>query len=181
MDLQIFQSINNLAGRWGWLDWLGRFLATDVAYIVVGALALIWLLHKPSRRAIFVAFLSAAIARGVFVTVIRWLYHRPRPISVDAVHQLVTNDQWAFPSGHASFFFALAMGIYLYNKKWGAWLFVFAALMGLARIFVGVHWPSDILAGALLGVAVGYCVKMILDKKSAAGRSRTDMSCDTRF
>src|SRR3990167_579734 len=121
MDLEIFQAINNFAGRWGWLDWLGVFLAKDMAYIIVGVLVILWLLKRESRRAIIIAFISAGIARGVFVTLIRWLYHRPRPILVTDVHALVVNHEWSFPSGHASFFFALAMGIYLYNKKAGMW------------------------------------------------------------
>ena len=158
MDLKLFQFINDFAGRWGWLDWLGKFFATDVAYIVVVELVLFFILKKEHRKMIAVALISAGIARGIIVTIIRWLYHRPRPILVTDIHALVVNNEWSFPSGHASFFFALAMGVYLYNKKWGAWLFVLAALMGLARIFVGVHWPSDILAGAALGIVVGYGV-----------------------
>ena len=158
MDLQIFQAINNFAGRWSWLDWLGRFFATDVAYIIVIVMVLICILYKPLRRTIFVSFVSASIARGVIVTIIRWLYHRPRPILVTDVHALVVNNEWSFPSGHASFFFALATGVFLYNRKWGIVLYIFSVLMGLARIFVGVHWPSDILAGAALGIVVGYGV-----------------------
>ena len=96
------------------------------------------------------------------MVIIRALYHRVRPISVDAVHQLVTNDAWAFPSGHAAFFFALATGVLLYNKKLGTLYYIFAALMGLARIFIGVHWPTDILFGAALGMLTALGVDLVL-------------------
>ncbi len=114
---------------------------------------------------VIVALLSAGIARGILVTLIRLLYHRDRPVPVDALRRLVINTEWSFPSGHASFFFALAMGVYLYNRRWGAWLFVCAAIMGIARIFVGVHWPSDIVAGAVLGILVSLGVNYLVIKK----------------
>ncbi|MBU6414904.1 phosphatase PAP2 family protein, partial [Patescibacteria group bacterium] len=48
--------------------------------------------------------------------------------------------------------------ISLYNKKWGIWFFAAAILMDVSRIVAGVHFPSDILGGAMLGIAVGYLV-----------------------
>ncbi|MEK7583437.1 MAG: phosphatase PAP2 family protein [Patescibacteria group bacterium] len=168
MDLTIFQAINNFAGRWEWLDQLGIFLASGMAYVLVAVLVALWFLRKEQRRMVLVSIVSAVIARGVFVAIIRALYHRARPISVDAVHQLVTNDAWAFPSGHASFFFALATGVFLYNKKLGSVFYIFAALMGLARIFVGVHWPTDILVGAALGMLTALGVDLVLRNRFQA-------------
>lgn len=162
MDLGIFQSINNFAARWPWLDQVAIFLASGVGYVLVAVLAGIWIIRKRERRMVIVSILSAAIARGVLVTIIRFLYHRPRPIPVDAVHQLVINDAWAFPSGHASFFFALATGVFLYNKKLGLVFYASAALIGLARIFIGVHWPTDILVGAALGMLTALGVDLML-------------------
>ena len=162
MDLQIFQLINGFAGKWPWLDQLGIFLASGMAYVLVAVLILLFIFRKQHRRMVLISLVSAAIARCVFVAIIRALYHRARPISVDAVHQLVTNDAWAFPSGHASFFFALATGVFLYHKKLGVVYYVFAALMGLARIFIGVHWPTDILVGAALGMFTALGVDLAM-------------------
>jgi undecaprenyl-diphosphatase len=78
----------------------------------------------------------------------------------------------SFPSGHAAFFFALATAVTLFNKKvhpersrrTGIWLFVGAFLISLARIYAGVHYPSDILAGAAVGVFSGWLVWRIFKK-----------------
>ena len=154
MDLQIFQTINDFAGKWPWLDKVGIFVASGMAYVLFAVLVALWFLRKEHRRMVLMSILSAVIARGIFVEIIRAFYHRARPISVDAVHQLVTNDAWAFPSGHASFFFAIATSVFIYNTKLGYLFYIFAALMGVARIFIGVHWPTDIIVGASLGMLV---------------------------
>ncbi|MDO8521184.1 MAG: phosphatase PAP2 family protein [bacterium] len=60
----------------------------------------------------------------------------------------------SFPSSHATVFAALGMAIFWQNKKIGTWFLVGAALVGLARIAAGVHYPIDILAGFLLGGAL---------------------------
>jgi len=77
----------------------------------------------------------------------------------------------SFPSGHAAIYFALAVSIILFfrfsedisKRKWG-WRFLGAAfLIGVARIFIGFHWPSDILAGAIIGIISAVAIKKILD------------------
>lgn len=64
-------------------------------------------------------------------------------------------SSWSFPSGHTSSAFASATAIFAANKKWGAGAYVFAALMGFTRIYLGVHYFSDVLAGAVVGVIYG--------------------------
>ena len=81
-----------------------------------------------------------------------------------AVKQLIPESGYSFPSGHAAFYFALSMGVYLYNKKLGAAFFVVSVLMGIARIFAGVHWPADILGGALVGIVTALLVNFYARK-----------------
>jgi undecaprenyl-diphosphatase len=52
----------------------------------------------------------------------------------------------------------MATAIYLCNKKWGIWFVIAAILMNISRIVAGVHYPSDILGGAVVGIMVGYLV-----------------------
>ncbi len=107
----------------------------------------------------FTAVLAALLARFAVKGLILIFYANPRPYAGDfSVHQLVATpgeDFQSFPSGHALFFFAAATAIYCYDKKLGMAFFAAATAIGLARIFVGVHWPSDVLAGAVLGTITG--------------------------
>ena len=75
------------------------------------------------------------------------------------VHQLIFHEtSYSFPSGHAAFFAALAMVVFLYNRKAG-WIYFSAALfIGFARIYTGVHWPLDVLGGLILGAVIGFAV-----------------------
>ncbi len=83
-------------------------------------------------------------------------FHAPRPfVTFASVKPLVVETSFtSFPSGHATFFFALATAIYLYDKRAGKGFFVAAVLIALSRVIAGVHYPVDILAGAVLGVGI---------------------------
>ncbi len=112
---------------------------------------------------LWVCLISALTARFILVGLIRYLYYHPRPfIVLQNVNLLIPHDsESSFPSGHASFYFALAMGVYLYNKKAGYACLAIAGLIGFARIFVGVHWPLDILAGAVLGIVTALIIEFV--------------------
>ncbi|MBQ2924585.1 MAG: phosphatase PAP2 family protein, partial [Anaerotignum sp.] len=71
----------------------------------------------------------------------------------------------SFPSGHTSASFAAATAIYAINRKWGIAAYVFAAVMGFSRLYLGVHFPTDVLAGALVGTAAAMIIIRIFDAK----------------
>ena len=115
--------------------------------------------------------LSVILSRGVITEVIRFFYYRPRPFLTLNIQPLINSDQaGSFPSGHATAYFALAMVVYYFceknrenlSQKWEWWFMGAAILMGIARIFVGVHWPSDVLAGAIIGILSAVLIRGIL-------------------
>ncbi|MGD0977168.1 MAG: phosphatase PAP2 family protein [Minisyncoccia bacterium] len=169
LDTKIFFALNDLVGSPGFLSWLTVFFAIYWAYLL-GILFLVFLWLKPflaTRWKVFWAgIISVFISRGILTTVIRYFYHHPRPFAIYQVHQLVSESGNSFPSGHASFFFALSMIIFYYNKRWGTAFFVGSIVMGVARVMAGVHYPSDILGGALIGIIVGYFTASLISKDS---------------
>ena len=162
IDVKIFYFFNNLAGQWPILDQLIVFFGYYFPYFLATAFLLILYFSKYSRREKWQMFLtvavSAIISRFGFVSLIRLFYQRPRPFLIYQINQLIAKNAFSFPSGHAAFFFALAMAIYFYNKKWGAWFFAAAILMTLARVTAGIHYPTDILAGAIIGILSAYFI-----------------------
>ena len=160
LDTQIFFFLNDFAGQSPFLDSVIVFFASYLAYILVAAFVAFLFFSAYTKREkweiLAVTVISAGIARGFITEVIRYFYHRPRPFTELGIHPLFTDSAWSFPSGHATFFFAMATAIYLYNRKWGMWFFAGTVLVTLARVAAGVHYPSDILGGAIIGVFTGY-------------------------
>ena len=151
----LFHKINYFAGQNIWLDRFMIFSAEWLGYLLIAGVIFFFLKNRQKyKEMLIVSIGSAAIARFVFVEVIRWLYYSPRPflVTTDFVQLINHETTSSFPSGHTTFYFALATGIYLYNKKVGYAYFALAGLIGFARIFGGVHWPLDIIGGAVLGV-----------------------------
>jgi undecaprenyl-diphosphatase len=107
---------------------------------------------------------SALLARLVFVYLIRLAYQRRRPFHDRPIKNLLKNgwfyndNEWSFPSGHASFFFALGTAAMSFNVWLSAGLLGAASLISVSRVLAGVHYWSDVLAGAGLGLMVGWVV-----------------------
>lgn len=166
MDFYLFQQINQFAGRWNCLDSLGIFFAKYFEYVLILCLILFLVLNFKKRwKTVIVAFVSAVLARFVIVEFIRWLWQRPRPFIANNVNLLLDYPNKAsFPSGHAAFYFALSTIVYFYNKKIGILFYLGSFLICLARVFVGIHWPTDILAGAIIGILFGWLIYKISKK-----------------
>jgi undecaprenyl-diphosphatase len=163
MDYFMFQKINGLAGSWPFLDALGIFFARYFEYILDVS---VFLLFIKKWRIIAQAFLAAGIARLAIVNIIRWIVHRPRPFVDNPVNLLLPETlATSFPSGHAVFYFALSFIVYKYNQKAGIAFFAASFLISISRVFVGVHWPSDILAGALIGIFCAWLVVKFIPKR----------------
>ena len=169
-DLLTFRYFNNLAGNNLGLDYLGIFLADYLPYLVIIFLFVSFLWFKKERLKniimFSVAFSSGLIARFIVKSFILIFYQRPRPyVALQSVHKLISmspGENWqSFPSGHAIFFFALATAIYFNNKKLGWSLIIISVVIGITRVFVGVHYPSDIIAGASLGVLTAFLIQKL--------------------
>ena len=172
-DIKIFETINGLANQSKILDLLGIFFAEYLSYILV--LFLLYFLFWPkkdrikNRAMVLVSLAAAIIARFVVKTIIIFFYERPRPyVNLSLAHKLISvsssENFQSFPSGHAMFFFALSTVIYCFNKKLGIFFLICSTIISIARIFAGIHWPSDILGGAVLGIMVGVIISWLYIK-----------------
>jgi len=163
LDYFIFQKINQLAGRWEFLDALGIFFAKYLGYFLIFFLFLFLFKNFKKYWPMAIQGFSAAIlARLGFTELIRFLWPKPRPFIENHINLLLSHStSSSFPSGHAAFFFALSTVIYSYNKKTGHLFFFASFLISISRVFVGIHWPSDILAGAVIGIFSGWLIILL--------------------
>ena len=165
MDLAIFYGIQKLAGLSPVIDGVGIFCASVLIWIEAAAVGVFYLRARRHRAlAVFSAFVSG-LAAWVASNGIGLLYFRPRPFTVLAnAHLLISKSplEKSFPSDHATVAFALACAIFFVDHRWGGVFLAVAAIISIARVFVGVHYPSDIVVGALLGFVCAFLVHRLI-------------------
>jgi len=165
MDWYFFKLINQFSLKHLWLDTLGIFFAEYFGYVLVVFLFLLAFYYffqkkKFLKRVIF-ALISAVLAR-ISIIPVRLFWPRQRPFLLSDGNPLLFSDSSAFPSGHAVFFFALSTIIFFYNKKIGLILYLGSFLICLARVFCGLHWPSDIIIGSLWGISAACFIQFCI-------------------
>ncbi len=168
MDTSLFVALHSISGNW-FTDALIKVLGDYLLYIVLVAVAYCAYLEyrKRGRERLYhygVALVAALIARYGVAALIRVFYHRARPFVELQVSHVLNDSAYSFPSGHTIFMFALATAIFMFNKRLGAVLYVCGLIIGIARIAGGVHWPSDVLGGMVLGTLVGCLTVYLFDR-----------------
>jgi undecaprenyl-diphosphatase len=167
LDFSLYRSVNGWSGE-SFSDGLFKFLATDLAAILVVLVALTFLVPWSRRRqerrfGALLATESAALALLLAQPISR-LVDRARPYIAhpQSAHLLIPRSHDpSFPSDHATGAFALAFGIWLYDRTIGTVMLVLGALLAFSRVYVGIHYPGDVIAGALLGMGVAAALFLV--------------------
>src|SRR2546423_355391 len=155
MDYHLFRSINDFAANHdGIEDPLKAYVQVSEIVFAAG-LVLLFLLSRPSVRR---AVVSAALSAGLGLLVAHFLasaIDRARPfVTHPSAHLFISHAKDpGFPSDHATGAFAIGFALVLRHRIAGIIALVLALLLAFGRVAVGVHYPSDVLAGAVLGLA----------------------------
>ncbi|MEK7498006.1 MAG: phosphatase PAP2 family protein [Patescibacteria group bacterium] len=143
-------------------DSLISFFATFFIWIMFLGLVVLWFIDgKIKKEQVLHACLSIILA-WTFAEMIKEIYHTTRPFILEGKNPLVMfipAANGSFPSSHTAAAFALALTIWLHDKKVGFFYLIAALLVGAARVLANVHYPVDILGGAVLGIIVAYMIE----------------------
>lgn len=137
----------------------------DKGYIWIAA-TIVLLIPKKTRK---VGIMSALALIGSLIInneIIKNLVRRPRPFVTFTDLQIIipTPSQFSFPSGHTSSSFAAAAVFYRHlPKKLGVPSVILAGLIGFSRLYIGVHYPTDVIAGALVGIGLSYLAEFLVN------------------
>ncbi|MEA3403869.1 MAG: phosphatase PAP2 family protein [Armatimonadota bacterium] len=156
-DRQILFALNHLGPDTFTRELVVRAVATGLMYVLVGGTLYVGLRKPGGRQVLIYALASAFLAIGVG-KILNQIVARDRPFvvfpqQVRHIELIVRPD--SFPSIHAVAAFGLVGGV-LFSRygRWGAAMLTLALCMVAARVAAGVHWPSDVLGGALIGVTI---------------------------
>lgn len=166
-DTDVFLWINGFAGKIAFLDEFFKGISNDYFPFITACLVLIWLwfgtrdslLREKNQRAVIAAIISIGIVSGL-VLLCNHFYFRERPFntlpasSINIIFYKPTDS--SFPSNVAAVIFAIAITIIIKNRKYGYWLLALAFLSSFGRVYMGVHYPLDILGGAALGALAAF-------------------------
>jgi undecaprenyl-diphosphatase len=147
-------------------DLIFPVLTNGVFWIVPGIVAALIFIKIEKKKALIVlglALMTVSVSDPVCNRVIKPAFHRLRPCDPRAHLDngrflLGRKTSPSFPSSHAMNMFAQATLFTLFYRRKALWFFIFAAVIGFSRIYTGVHYPFDVLAGAVFGVFVGAAV-----------------------
>lgn len=146
--------------RFEWLSPIVVFITglanNGMVWILLAVLLLCFKRYRKTGTAMAVALLIGYVITNLLL---KNLVMRPRPYEVLAALQpLVTEGSWSFPSGHSTC--SIAAGYVMYKKLpryMGIPAIVLAVIICLSRLYVGVHYPTDVICGALIGLFAAMC------------------------
>ncbi|MBI2514812.1 phosphatase PAP2 family protein [Candidatus Wolfebacteria bacterium] len=176
-DGSVFSFLFGLAHKNQLLDWLFVFLASYLIIFLVIVFLYFLFKEKDWRHRFYfssLSIISVILSRGILTTLIRFSYDRPRPFVVENIQPLIDHAATpSFPSGHIAFILPLALTIWLINRRAGWWFLIAALFIGLGRVAIGIHWPSDIFGGILIGSISFFSAYYLLKWKGVSGKHLT--------
>lgn len=157
IDLKLFYFINH-GLKSGIMDYVMIFftLLGNSLVIIMLTAVILYLYSKVSFKSNFILFLLIIIVGGILTHVLKIAIDRPRPPKelADVNILLTPLYEKSFPSGHAQIAFTTMTYLVKKIKKMAILLITVAMLIGLSRIYVGVHYPTDVLFGSIIGLFV---------------------------
>jgi undecaprenyl-diphosphatase len=151
-----------IASAW-WVKW--------PLFAVAGGCCDAWRRRLPTTAVAVTG--AAAVAEGVTV-VLKHVTERARPPLADPAIQAMISlpDSTSFPSGHAATAFAAATAVGLLHPRLRVPLLALAGMVALSRVYLGVHFWSDVLVGSLLGVSIGFLMVRLFQRDRPGPRRR---------
>ncbi len=169
LDYTVFTWINGLAGRCGPLDAVMKIFCNDhLVPFTLGFMLVVMALHGRGREedrnnlAAVVRLFVAVVVSSALLQLAVTLIHRDRPFVAHEVNLLFYRPtDWSFPSNPATATFAFFFSALFSDRRFGWWFLPPALLMSFSRVFCGVHYPGDVIAGMLIAAASAWLVHRV--------------------
>lgn len=161
---EIFLQIYSLGNRNLFFDQLMIFGAVYIIWITAFLVVFLGIFGKgKERRALFISVLGTIIS-AILIFIIKIFVFEPRPFITLSINPLIIESGAAFPSVHTTLMAVVAFAYLFVKSKWTPLFIFFLIWVAIARIYVGVHYPFDILAGVAVGFLSIFLSSKLLNK-----------------
>jgi undecaprenyl-diphosphatase len=134
-------------------------VAVGSYYVFYALLAGVAIFLLVSNRKHFWNYIYTVAAAYFVSLLLKYTIHRPRPSEDYRLIKTIIENDPSFPSSHATVFFAIAALLSFIYPKHKYWLFAVATILAFTRLYLGLHFLSDLVAGAITGFLVGFCFR----------------------
>ncbi|MFX3625470.1 MAG: undecaprenyl-diphosphatase [Ectobacillus sp.] len=179
MDYIIFKIINQLAGRFRLLDTIMIAISQKARYFYILVLAFMWFRNNAYKKITLYTALSTIVTL-LINSLIKLFYFKPRPFLEHYVRVLPPHPprkSSSFPSKHTALAFAAATSVLFYKRLLGRMLWLLAFLSGFSRIWMGHHYPADVMGSALLGSLAATVVNLAAQMRNFFIRDGSSFFC----
>lgn len=144
-------------------DEIVLFLASFLIWLMFAGLVVLWFIDGKIKKEQVVHALLASFVAFTISEILKQLFHTPRPYRIDGlvVMTLTTPGGSAFPSEHAAVAFALAFTVWFHDRRVGILFIILAGLVAWARVAANVHYPIDVIGGAIIGTVVVFATERL--------------------
>ncbi|TMK48100.1 MAG: phosphatase PAP2 family protein [Alphaproteobacteria bacterium] len=180
LDLSLYRALNQFCGSSPVLDRLASDSSSVIGPFFMGIVGALWFSSEKDttrrHQTLIIMLLAVALSLVLNRVLSTFLPFRYRPMfSVGAnapgFEWHADLENWSsFPSDNATYLFAIAGCFWLISWRAGLLFAVFATYVSLSRVYLGIHYPADVLAGAMLGITVAFAVNSEIARKLVAGR-----------
>ncbi|HWO96100.1 MAG TPA: undecaprenyl-diphosphatase [Bacillus sp. (in: firmicutes)] len=167
-NIHIFRIINDLGKRYMYLNPIFEFMAEYTVYLLVLGMIAYWFTRSNSNRMMVMSALIAFVTAEAAGKIAGQFHSNHQPFAeLPDVNKLIEKSvNNSFPSDHTILFFSVCVSFWLFRKKNGFLWMMLAFSVALSRIWVGVHYPADIAAGAIIGMISAVTVYWIVPKSN---------------
>lgn len=166
INIDVFRSINDLGDKASSLNPVAIFFAEYMLYVLILGLLVFWFTRSTKNRMMVIQAVIATAIAEVLGKIAGHIYSHHQPFAVlPHVNKLVEHAvDNSFPSDHTTIFFSVCISFWLVRKKeWWLWI-VLPLFIAISRVWVGVHYPVDVVAAALFGIISALFVYWLAPK-----------------
>ena len=170
MNMELFRIINNLANENTILDKIMIFFSEYGPYISILAIVIVFILGLKQKncenRKIAVSTVVVTVINLIINLIVRSTFYVDRPFIHNKVNLLLPHDSASsFPSNHATGTMSIALGLEKYNKILSIMLSILSIIIGFSRVYVGHHYPMDVIGAYVIVFAANYIYNLKLRSK----------------